>query len=231
MVPVAIAVGMLISGAPRADEVGGAGAVDLRARVAILPMVVNSTGDQEYLRTGLADMLASRLGRNPSLAVLRVDDPARATTDPKRAAQGGQELGAEFVVFGSFTQFGQGASLDVQCVEARSYGEDEDPTARRIFVQSGTVGEIIPKLDETAEKIGRFVAGTLPPVAAAPAAATANPGAATAAPTAAASSSDLEEIRNRLDAIESYLFGSGKAGDGVAGTEIPKDAGNEFGVE
>lgn len=236
MVPVAVAVGMLISGAPRADEVGDGGAIDLRTRVAILPMVVNTTGDPEYLRTGLADMLASRLGRNPAIAVVRVEDAARATTDAKRAADTGNELGTPFVVFGSFTQFGQGASLDVQCVEARSYGEekDKDPTARRIFIQSGTVGEIIPKLDETAEKIGLFVAGSLPAVAAAPAAGpSADAAGASAAPAVAAagSSAEIEDLRHRLEAIESYLFGKGNAGDGVAGTEVPKDGASEFGVQ
>ncbi|HKJ25211.1 MAG TPA: hypothetical protein VKB65_10345 [Myxococcota bacterium] len=227
-----IAIGMLISGAARADSAGEAGEIDLRARVVILPMVVNASGEQGYLRTGLSDMLASRLGRNPGVAVVRIDDPARATTDPARAARLGNELNAQFVVFGSFTQFGQGASLDVQCVEAGPYDDDERPAARRVFIQSGTVGEIIPKLDETAQKIGRFVTGPAPAVAAAePERSAAAPAVSAAAVAPAAPSPEIEELRRRLDAIESYLFGSGTAGDGVAGTEVPGEAASEFGVQ
>jgi TolB-like protein len=229
VLPVAVAVGVLISGAARADEVGGAGEIDLRARVVILPMVVNSTGEQAYLRSGLSDMLASRLGRNPGVAVLRVDETAQATTDPLRAARLGLEMGAQYVVFGSFTQFGEGASLDVQCVEARAYDEDEDPAARRIFVQTGTVGEIIPKLDETAQKIGRFVATPLPAVATAPDAPAAV-GAPAPAP-AAGPPPELEELRRRLDAIEEYLFGQGGTGEPVADAPIPSDTATEFGVQ
>jgi len=227
-----VAIGVLISGAARADDVGEAGEIDLRARVAILPMVVNSNGEQAYLRTGLSDMLASRLGRNPGLAVVRVDDPAQATTDPARAARTGSELNAQFVVFGSFTQFGEGASLDVQCVEAGAGDDGARPPARRVFIQSGTVGEIIPKLDETAQKIGRFVTGPAPAVAeASPARSAATPAVSAAPATPAGPSPEVEDLRRRLEAIESYLFGSGAPGDGVAGTELPGENASEFGVQ
>ena len=57
-------------------------------------------------------------------------------------------------MFGAFTQFGAGASLDVQCAAVKA---DADARPRRIFVQSGTLGEIIPKLDDLAAKIARFM--------------------------------------------------------------------------
>jgi len=218
---------MLIASGPLADEPGATGEIDVRARVAILPMVVNSIGEQEYLRSGLSDMLASRLGRNPAVAVVIVDGDSQATTDPLKAARAGVEHGARFVVFGSFTQFGEGASLDVQCVEARSYQEGENPGARRVFIQSGTVGEIIPKLDETAEKIGRFVAGGAP-AAAASAAVGAAPVAPGPAAPAVAPASDIADLRRRLEAIEAYLFGSKT--DGAPGPQDLPDASQDFGL-
>jgi len=220
---------MLVAGGAWADDVGASGEMDLRARVAILPMVVNSIGEQEYLRSGLSDMLASRLGRNPAVAVLIVDGDSQATTDPLKAARAGVEHGARFVVFGSFTQFGEGASLDVQCVEARSYQDGENPEARRVFIQSGTVGDIIPKLDETAEKIGRFVSGIEPAQAASPtvAAAPATPGSAAPAP-GVASGTDLADLRRRLEAIEAYLFGSKT--DGAPSPQDLPDASQDFGL-
>jgi TolB-like protein len=139
--------------------VAALGAGEARAeagkRLAILPIVVHTSDSAEYLRSGLADMLASRLGRVPGVAVIRVDDPAAATTDVAAAQEAGRAAGAEFVVFGSFTRFGEGASLDVRC--ARVDGPARD-AANAIFIQSGTLGEVIPRLDPLAERVGRYVA-------------------------------------------------------------------------
>jgi hypothetical protein len=169
-------------------------------------MVVNTVGEQGYLRSGLADMLASRLGRNPAVAVVRLEEDAQATTDPLRASEIALQHGARFVVFGSFTQFGEGASLDLQCLEAREYEEDEDPRARRVFIQSGKVGEIIPQLDATAQKIALFVAGPAPadPLLPAVAASSDRPAG------RVVNEAGVEDLRRRVEAIEDYLF----AGDG-----------------
>lgn len=206
-----VAVTLLVSpGLAPADEAGEAGATDVgRARIAILPMVVNTSGENAYLRSGLSDMLASRLGRNPALAVIPIEDESLATTDPQRAAAIAIEHGARYAVFGSFTQFGEGASLDVQCLEATAFGEDEDPRARRVFIQSGTVGEIIPKLDATAGKISLFVAGSVQPEDDDLPAVAASPKAAPQPAPSAANEAALEDLRRRLGAIEDYLFGRG----------------------
>lgn len=146
---------------------GGAQAEPAR-RLAILPIVVHTNDSVDYLRSGMADMLASRLGRVPGVAVIRVDDPAAATTDVAKAQAAARAAGAEFVVFGSFTRFGEGASLDVRC--ARVEGAPSE-AANAIFIQSGTLGEIIPRLDPLAERVGRYVASggaTTPDVASGP---------------------------------------------------------------
>lgn len=125
-------------------------------RIAILPVVVNAAEGHDYLRAGMADMLASRVGRAQGVAVSRLGDAALATTDAKKAREAGRNAGADYVVYGSFTAFGAGASLDLACTAtAASAKEDETPT-RAIFVQSGTLGDIIPKLDGVAERVARF---------------------------------------------------------------------------
>ncbi|MBW2243363.1 MAG: hypothetical protein JRH01_15365 [Deltaproteobacteria bacterium] len=127
---------------------------DNRVRVAILPIVVHSTTDREYLRSGLADMLTSRLGREKGLAVLKLDDTELATTDASVAKAAGGAAGASWVLYGSFTRFGEGASLDIRCVEVG--GEDaQDP--RSVFIQAGTLGEIIPRLDNLAKRVAHHV--------------------------------------------------------------------------
>jgi outer membrane protein insertion porin family len=161
---------------------GRAGAEERRT-VAILPVVVHALEDHAYLRDGLADMLASRLGQQPGIAVLRVDALDKATTDADAARATAKALGAQWVLFGSFTRFGDGASLDVQCVPVAAPGE---PGPRSIFVQSGQLAELIPRLDGVAERVAAHVLG--------------RDGGGSAAP--AASRNELDELRRRIEALE-----------------------------
>ena len=175
---------------------------DSRKRVAILPMVVHATEDREYLRSGLADMLASRLGREKGVAVLRIDDPEAATTDVATAQAAAKAAGAQWVLFGSFTRFGEGASLDIRCIKAT--GEDEG-LPQSVFGQAGTLGEIIPRLDNLAKRVGHHVTGgrsTLPEVAAQGA----------ADDDVADALSELDALRGRVEALEKQVF-SGKGGE------------------
>lgn len=172
--------------------------------VAVLPMVVNATEDRSYLRDGLSDMLTSRLGRQQGLAVTRVEDLETATTEASAAREAGRAAGADWVVFGSFTRFGNGASLDLRCVRVEEGTGGGDP--RSIFVQAGEVGEIIPGLDSVAIRVGEYVrsgnSAATTDVASPP------PG---VSPEEAA---ELAELRARVDALEGRVFGAdGGAGD------------------
>jgi TolB-like protein len=173
---------LMISGLVAAsDEAAGAS-----VRAALLPIAVHSADDGSgYLSAGLAEMISARLEQSGGVAVVRVAGAAVGTSEVEKAIEAGRAAGADYVVFGAFTQFGAGASLDVQCAAVKDPG---DTPSRRIFVQSGTLGEIIPKLDELAEKIARFMANGERPQPAASAAASAG--------------GELDEIRRRLDALE-----------------------------
>jgi hypothetical protein len=137
-------------------------------------------------------MLSSRLEQFDDVSVIRLDDEQGAPSDRDAAVAAARKAGAEFVVFGSFTQFGQGASLDLQCASVA----DDAGNGRRIFVQSGTLGEIIPKLDELAEKIHLHVSGG------------ARPGDATA-PAPAPEGNDLANLESRVEALERTVFRTG----------------------
>jgi hypothetical protein len=113
------------------------------------------------------------------------------------------------VLFGSFTQFGEGASLDLQCAPVAAEAKGASPS---IFIQSGTLGEIIPHLDQVAEKVGRHLMadgtatgaapGSLPPVgAAAP-----SDGGAISDELLQDAISELEALRGRVDALEERVF-------------------------
>jgi TolB-like protein len=171
-------------------------------RVALLPIAVHSADDGSgYLSAGLAEMLSARLEQSGGLAVVRVPGQAVATSEVEKAVAAGRTAGADFVVFGAFTQFGAGASLDVQCAAVNDAGEAR---ARRIFVQSGTLGEIIPKLDDLADKITRYMT-------------TGEPARAQASPADGNSDGALDAINKRLDALERAVYTQPEAGAKTAG--------------
>ncbi|MEE3330712.1 MAG: hypothetical protein VX246_07570 [Myxococcota bacterium] len=134
----------------------GAGAQDdtnSKVSIALLPVVVHTAEDPEYLRAGLTDMMVSRLEQAGLFEVTRVSDVGVATIHLSEALEAGRAAGAEFVLFGSFTRFGEGASLDMQCASTLG-GETE--TLREIFVHSGSIGDVIPDLEELVGKVSRF---------------------------------------------------------------------------
>jgi len=148
----------------------GASAFAQSARVAVLPVVIHSIEESGYLREGITEMLSSRLSQQPGLSALRVDDVNAATADLDAARAAGRAAGADWVLFGSFTRFGEGASLDLRCVPVSS----EAPASQRsVFVHAGALAELIPRLDSLVERIATHVRGGVAnanaPVAAAPA--------------------------------------------------------------
>jgi outer membrane protein insertion porin family len=180
----ALAGGASLAAAPRAL------AAD-RARVALLPIVVHSNDNREYLQQGLSDMLVSRLGRDTRLGVIKVEDPAKATTEIAPARAAGQAEAADYVIYGSFTRFGEGASLDLACAKVSGEG-----APRQIFAHADSLGGIIPMLDGVADKATTYVlegAPAGPSVAAGPAG-------------AAGADSDVQELKRRVEALEHIVF-------------------------
>ena len=162
--------------------------------IAVLPVVVHSAEDPEYLRDGLSDMLASRFERLGSIDLVRGEVDGRGTTDGEKARALAREAGADYVLYGSFTRFGQGASLDVQCAPLRA--ETDREPLREIFVHSGSIGEIIPDLDELAGKVSRFVRGERV-VSGVPAAAGGG--------VVGASAGEVDALRERVEALEAAI--------------------------
>lgn len=150
------ALGIVAPGSVRAQPAEGEAATAARQRMAILPVVVHSAEDRDYLRAGLADMLNARFQQYGRFDVERVDDAGLGTTRLRSAVETGRELGVDYVLFGSFTRFGTGASLDMQCAHIGPEGGVVEPGLREIFVYSGSIGEVIPDLDELVGKVHRF---------------------------------------------------------------------------
>ena len=162
-------------------------------RVAMLPVSVNSSlPETDHLSAGLADMVAARLEQNGQIVIIRLDTPAASREE---AIAAGKKVGAEYVLFGSYTQFGDGASLDLRCAPIVG-GEADAP--RRVFIQAGSASGIIPKLGVLAESVSRYLVGDA--ASSAPLA-----GEDAAAPEARDASS-LADIEQRVEALERVIF-------------------------
>lgn len=209
-----IGFGVLLGVALGVLSAAPAAATDTRIRLAILPLVVHSTTDREYLRSGLADMLASRLGREQGVAVIRLNDADQATTDLATAQAAGSAAGADWVLYGSFTRFGEGASLDLRCVQVQ--GEDSGHP-HSVFVQSGSLGDIIPRLDNLAKRVAHHVTSgrsALPSVSAGEG----EP----ASDGMVATRDEIEALRARITALEDRVFESATPGsEQTASAEAP----------
>jgi hypothetical protein len=162
-------------------------------RVAMLPVSVNSPlTETDHLSAGLADMVAARLEQNGQILIIRLDAPA---TSREEAIAAGKKAGAEYVLFGSYTQFGDGASLDLRCAPVVG-GEAAAP--RRVFIQAGSASEIIPKLGVLSESVSRYLVG----VAASPGPLAGADATAAGAPEA----TSLADIEQRVEALERVIF-------------------------
>jgi TolB-like protein len=187
------------------------------ARIALLPVAVHAAGaDVDYLQSGLAEMMAARLDQYDGIIVVRAGADATPPADEAAALEAARALGAQFALWGSFTRFGDGASLDLRCApvtQTPAADEEARDVARRLFVQSGTLAQIIPQLDTLANKVARHaLAGSGEPRivgAEAPAAEATAP---------AASPGALDEIGRRLDALERAVFQPVASGSGTAPT-------------
>ncbi len=131
--------------------------------ILLLPMVVHSSESPGYLRRGLSDMLMARFQQADQFVLIQVEDPAMATTQLDQAVEAGRAADADFVLFGSFTRFGEGASLDMHAASTSPKSEGEN--LREIFVHSGQIGEVIPDLEGLVGKVTRFAIEDFSPAA------------------------------------------------------------------
>ena len=139
-----------------ATVLAGPGAAQESARVAVLPVVIHSIEESGYLRAGISEMLTSRLSQQAGVGAVRVDDSGAATADADAARAAGRAAGANWVVYGSFTRFGEGASLDLRCIPVDSEGTTGP---RSVFVHAGALSELIPRLDGVVARMGAHIRG------------------------------------------------------------------------
>lgn len=143
--------------------------------VAVLPFSLHSAENIEYVRQGIGDMLISRIAVPDKIEVTGKDVVqnvvSKSGTKELNLADAqkiGQQLKADYVVWGSITKIGSSISIDGKLIDITGGKSDVS-----IFSQSQTLDEVIPKINNFSQRIVQHISGaapqTEPKVSAAPA--------------------------------------------------------------
>jgi len=131
--------------------------------VAVLPFSAHSAENVDYIRYGVWDMLSSRISYQDKIQVVDKDLVENILKDNKDLSSSdifeiGTKLKADYVVSGSLTKIGNALSVDGKLFDMASPAKP----SLSIFYQCQTFDEVIPKINEFAQKITYHIAGTVP---------------------------------------------------------------------
>lgn len=139
---------------------GSLSAEEAQKRIAVLPFTMNADRDLSFLQSGIMDMLNSRLAWKGKVdiiekaAVKKEVDAVPGPLDKEKAVRVGSALGANYVIFGSVTVFGDSVSIDAKILDVAK--SDELVTA---FDQSKGMDGVIPTVNQFAENINAKIMG------------------------------------------------------------------------
>ena len=130
-------------------------------KVAILPFMIYSQENLEYLREGIYDILTSRITVEGRIVVMERSIVERALYEEKptrldeaAAAKIGMKIGADYIVLGSITKVGDYISLDARLV---SITEEKPPLTA--FTQHKGIDDVMVKIGDFAQDIGYKILG------------------------------------------------------------------------
>ena len=132
----------------------GLSAVAKPLRVAIVPFKVNAEKDLTFLKDGIVDMLSSRLFWEEKVNIINRQTTEKASAsfgeplNENNARKLGTNLGADYVLFGSITVFGNSVSIDAKMVDVS--GKKQTLT---FFNQSQGMDLVIPGINQFASDI------------------------------------------------------------------------------
>ena len=130
-------------------------------KVAILPFLIHSQENLDYLREGIYDILTSRITvegkiivieRSMVERVLYEERPMRL--DEAVATKIGTRVGADFIVLGSLTKIGNYISLDARLI---SITEEKPPLSA--YTQHKGIDDVMAKIGDFAQDIGYKILG------------------------------------------------------------------------
>jgi TolB-like protein len=135
-------------------------------KVAILPFLIHSQENLDYLREGIYDILSSRITVEGRIVVIERSIVERALFEerPMRldeavATKIGMRVGADYIVLGSLTKIGNYISLDARLI---SITEEKPPLG--IYTQHKGIDDVMVKIGDFAQDIGYKILGRRPMV-------------------------------------------------------------------
>ena len=137
-------------------------------KVAILPFMIYSQENLDYLREGIYDILVSRITVEGKIAVIERSLVERALyeerptrLDEAAATKIGMRVGADYIVLGSITKIGDYISLDARMISLT----EEKPTLTA-FTQHKGIDDVMVKIGDFAQDIGFKILGRRPAIGA-----------------------------------------------------------------
>ena len=130
-------------------------------KVAILPFMIYSQENLDYLREGIYEILTSRvtvedrivlIDRSVVERALYEERPTRL--DETAATKIGTKVGADYIVLGSLTKVGNYISLDARLI---SLTEDKPPLS--VYTQHKGIDDVMVKIGDFAQDIGYKILG------------------------------------------------------------------------
>ncbi len=130
-------------------------------KVAILPFLIHSQENLDYLREGIYDILSSRITVEGKIIVIERSMVERALYEerPMRldetvATKIGARVGADYIVLGSLTKIGNYISLDARLI---SITEEKPPLGA--YTQHKGIDDVMVKIGDFAQDIGYKILG------------------------------------------------------------------------
>ncbi|MGA2318962.1 MAG: FG-GAP-like repeat-containing protein [Thermodesulfobacteriota bacterium] len=130
-------------------------------KVAILPFMIYSQDNLDYLREGIYDILISRITVDERITVIERSIVERALYEEKptrldetAATKIGMRVGADYIVLGSITKIGDYISLDARLI---SLTEEKPPLS--VFTQHKGIEDVMVKIGDFAQDIGYKILG------------------------------------------------------------------------
>ena len=130
-------------------------------KVAILPFLIHSQENLDYLREGIYDILSSRITVEGKIVVVErsIVEQALYEERPMRldetaATKIGMRVGADYIVLGSLTKIGNYISLDARLI---SITEEKPPLG--VYTQHKGIDDVMVKIGDFAQDIGYKILG------------------------------------------------------------------------
>jgi len=132
--------------------------------IAVIPFSVHSSENIDYVKQGVWDMLSSRISVPDKIEVISKDvtlDALKATGTKELTLTDvyslGKKMNVDYVVWGSITKIGNSLSIDGKLVDIAAY-----KSTVSVFSQSQGMDEVIPKINDFAQRIDQHILGIAP---------------------------------------------------------------------